>query len=309
MVIDGTGIGFDLNGNGTQNYFNLLEACEVDNTNHAAPYTGTGVHIRNEGNHNTLIRCNLQYLDTGVEIAAGTGTAVSANLIQSTIFMNFQTYGVNFPASATGTGNSLINNWFENTPTNGTGVNIADTTAVATFLLGNVYSGLTTDLNDLSDNTANRQTMQLDVDRQRIGNLILEFQSATGGRIRAQRWSRSSVSDQNLDIIGNGMNLYGAQDLSNAGIALDGSGNAQIKVKGLSATNTKANNIRGNVAFATAGTKAVTFGTAEADSTYFVALSSDSNETFWVTSKATTGFTLNSSNASSVAVVDWILVR
>lgn len=33
------------------------------------------------------------------------------------------------------------------------------------------------------------------------------------------------------------------------------------------------------------------------------------NETFWTTSKATTGFTLNSSNASSTATCQWVLIR
>lgn len=79
--------------------------------------------------------------------------------------------------------------------------------------------------------------------------------------------------------------------------------------KGLSATATAANNLRGSATFATAATVSVTFSTAEPDTTYFVSISGNANETFWVTSKATGGFTLNSSNATSTAVVDWHLIR
>jgi len=79
--------------------------------------------------------------------------------------------------------------------------------------------------------------------------------------------------------------------------------------KGISGTSTSANNLRGSVTFATAATAAVSFGTNEPNATYYVALSGSANETFWVTSKATTGFTINSSNGSSTATVDWLLIR
>lgn len=82
-----------------------------------------------------------------------------------------------------------------------------------------------------------------------------------------------------------------------------------VMVRGLSALGVQANNLRGQATFATAATVAVTFDRAEPDTDYFVALAGSVNETFWVTSKTTTGFTLNSSNASSTATVDWILVR
>lgn len=67
----------------------------------------------------------------------------------------------------------------------------------------------------------------------------------------------------------------------------------------------------GTATFATSGTKTVTFGTAQADTSYYLGLShnSDTGETIYVTSKLTTGFTLNSNNSSSTATVDWVLVR
>jgi hypothetical protein len=81
------------------------------------------------------------------------------------------------------------------------------------------------------------------------------------------------------------------------------------QVKGISSTSTQANNLRGQETFASAATKAVTFGTAEANASYFITVAGNVDERFWVTSKGTGGFTLNSSNATSTAVVDWHLIR
>jgi hypothetical protein len=47
----------------------------------------------------------------------------------------------------------------------------------------------------------------------------------------------------------------------------------------------------------------------EPDASYFVSLSGNASETFFVTGKATSGFTLNSSNVTSTATVDWHLIR
>lgn len=59
-----------------------------------------------------------------------------------------------------------------------------------------------------------------------------------------------------------------------------------------------------------AGTAAIDFSTEELedmpDTTYLVFLAGDTAETFTWASKATTGFTINSSNASSTANVDWM---
>lgn len=68
-------------------------------------------------------------------------------------------------------------------------------------------------------------------------------------------------------------------------------------------------NVCGTATFATAGTKAVTFTFNEPDTSYRIIATGQANQTFWVTSKAVGGFTLNSSNASSTAVVEWFMVR
>jgi len=230
VQLAGSGTAFELDGNGVQNYFNYLEHIEVTNTTQAHPYLGKGVWIHNEGNSNALISGVIQWVDTGIQIEKGTGTAASQNLVQATEIQHFETFGINLPASATGTGNIFINNAIENVGGLGTGINIADTTAPATFLLGNSYSGLATNLNDLSDNTAFRQTMQFDIDRQRFANMIFEYQAATGSRIRGQRWSRAAPSDQQTDVIGNPLRLFHAANTTTPGLQtnIDGSNNPFI---------------------------------------------------------------------------------
>jgi hypothetical protein len=79
-------------------------------------------------------------------------------------------------------------------------------------------------------------------------------------------------------------------------------------VGSISAGGTVGTNLRGTATFAAATTKAVTFGTAEPDASYYVTLSGNAAGYCWVTSKSTTGFTINCSASNSNAV-DWILIR
>ena len=68
------------------------------------------------------------------------------------------------------------------------------------------------------------------------------------------------------------------------------------------------NTQKGSVTLAS-GTGTVTLPTTLPDNSYSVAVSTGVNETIRVTGKATTGFTVTSSNGSSNATVDWIVVR
>ncbi len=80
-------------------------------------------------------------------------------------------------------------------------------------------------------------------------------------------------------------------------------------VSGISGTATRANNLRGTASLTAATSVAVTFGTAEADASYFVQLTpSAANGGCWVTSKGTGGFTINF-NAPFTGSVDWLLIR
>jgi len=57
------------------------------------------------------------------------------------------------------------------------------------------------------------------------------------------------------------------------------------------------------------GTASVLFGTAETDTSYRINLSGNAAETFYWSSTSTSGFTINSSNASSTATVNWSIQR
>lgn len=78
---------------------------------------------------------------------------------------------------------------------------------------------------------------------------------------------------------------------------------------GISTTATAGKNLRGSVTFGSSDTATVTFNAAEPDANYFIAISGNAAEVFWATSKSTTGFTIRSSNPTSTASCDWIIVR
>lgn len=62
---------------------------------------------------------------------------------------------------------------------------------------------------------------------------------------------------------------------------------------------------RGSATFAGSNSVAVALPVALPDTNYSVGVSGSVGETFWVTSKTTSGFTIRSSNATSTATVDW----
>lgn len=81
-----------------------------------------------------------------------------------------------------------------------------------------------------------------------------------------------------------------------------------VGCQGISARDTVAQNLCGVATFAAATTVAVTFPVAEPDANYGIYLDNPANQTLWVTSKGTGGFTINASVANST-VVNWLLIR
>lgn len=81
-----------------------------------------------------------------------------------------------------------------------------------------------------------------------------------------------------------------------------------LGIGGISSTATSPNNFMGTATFAASTTVAVTFAVAEPDSTYYIFLEPSANQTLWITSKSTSGFTINSSVSNSAAV-RWMLIR
>lgn len=55
------------------------------------------------------------------------------------------------------------------------------------------------------------------------------------------------------------------------------------------------------------GTSIVSFTNSLPDANYQVFLTGNANERFYFSAKDVTGFTVNSSNTSSTAIVDWII--
>lgn len=80
-------------------------------------------------------------------------------------------------------------------------------------------------------------------------------------------------------------------------------GNISGASSGLSSTPT---DLRGTATFSSSTTVAVSFAETEPSANYYVTLGCNNDKTFWVASKATTGFTINASSTSSDSC-DWMV--
>jgi hypothetical protein len=81
-----------------------------------------------------------------------------------------------------------------------------------------------------------------------------------------------------------------------------------MRLEGLSQTDTEAKNLRGQVTLS-GPTAAVVFARQEVDASYYVTVTGDRSENFWVTDKTKDGFIIHSSEPASQAKVDWMLIR
>jgi hypothetical protein len=81
-----------------------------------------------------------------------------------------------------------------------------------------------------------------------------------------------------------------------------------VGCQGIAARDTSANNLAGTATFSASTSVAVTLPNAEPDANYLIFFDNPANQTLWVTSKSTTGFTINSS-ASNSTTVGWLLIR
>ena len=100
---------------------------------------------------------------------------------------------------------------------------------------------------------------------------------------------------------GNGMQLAGSYTPDYRPLTIKG-------CQGIASRDTSANNLAGAVTFSASTSVAVTLPNAEPDANYLIFFDNPANQTLWVTSKATTGFTINSS-ASNSTTVGWLLIR
>lgn len=112
---------------------------------------------------------------------------------------------------------------------------------------------------------------------------LLNFETVNGSKMRVGYGAIPGTTSQ-----GSRASYYGVGAIS--GTAVDG------------------NNLAGTKTLAS-GTATVTLSPAEPDVNYRIVLSGNAGETFYWGSKGTGGFTINSSNAASTAIVDWFIVR
>jgi hypothetical protein len=100
---------------------------------------------------------------------------------------------------------------------------------------------------------------------------------------------------------GNGMQLAGSYSPDYHPLTIVG-------CQGIAARDISANNLAGTATFAASTTFVVLFPRAETDANYLIFFDNPANQTLWVTSKTTSGFTINSSVSNSTTV-GWLLIR
>jgi Pectate lyase superfamily protein len=279
-----------------------------------------GIYLRGAANATDIIACNIGDVTTCVEVKPETGYTYAANavLILGSWFEGYTTAIIadNLVAGTTGpSGLRVIGCRFES------GTTVFDWCAtsttqppVAPYLAGNFFVSnagtyivnpnsiyytsldmcLTPSINpsfkaDLTIESTSGSTHPLTVETIG-GNRGIAVAKSDGTVVVNLLWTGSDNGGEVKGSTTDTLHLGGVKGISNHGTV-------------------KAQNLRGTKTFQSSAAAAVTFATAEADASYYLTLSGSAGETFWVSSKATTGFTLNSSNATSTAVVDWHLIR
>lgn len=81
-----------------------------------------------------------------------------------------------------------------------------------------------------------------------------------------------------------------------------------VGCQGIAARDTSANNLAGSITFTGGTTATVSFSVAETNTNYLIFLDIPANKSYWVTAKTTSGFTINTT-AASTDTVGWLLVK
>lgn len=252
-----------------------------------------GISLPNSVNQIRIINNNLNLLTGnttfGILIGGGTGGTctdliIKGNNINSPIGSGI---ALRKPSAGTLSGIIIEGNTVRNT---GIGLDISDCSDITlqgNYLVANTYGAV------IEPVTA--------VTRANIINNMF------GGNTTSGLFFETSIIGLNL--IGNNFGaestpITGASVVSGVVIISNNSG-----LTGASSGGYTPANACGTATFSTSGTKTVTFTLNEPDTNYRVVITGNASESFWVTSKATTGFTLNSSNSSSTATIEWIMLR
>ncbi|MEO2054688.1 MAG: hypothetical protein ABGX83_05255 [Nitrospira sp.] len=140
-----------------------------------------------------------------------------------------------------------------------------------------------------------------------VADLEVETASSQGGVTIISSTVKNIKAENQRPVIVSGLSSYNFMGTTTP-VYIAHSGRLR-GIAGISTTAVEPRNLKGTCTFATAATCTVSLSPNEADASYEIFVGSQANETFWITAKATTGFTFNSSNATSTAVASWFMVR
>lgn len=306
-------------------FWNHIDHCSIRPWAGAEGYSTYGVLLIGAANATHVTNCMFSGSNTHVQLQAHLGQTYVPNavVIDGNAFEAPNTGKAIVLTGSASTyhvsGTRITNNRFEALNTavelNGTGT----TVQLPTYMSGNYAD---TSVTNYLVNTLNIPVIMLDATIVGADMGPGKFQNQDGFVFRNEDSAFDTLVVRGPNI-GSGLAIHSSSGVRYGRWALQASQGTLLKgrysgpyapinlgvIQGISSTDTESQNLTGGVTFTSAATKAVTFPIAEPDTSYRVFVSGDVNETFWVTSKTTSGFTINSSNATSTANVNWFIIR
>jgi hypothetical protein len=301
----------------TGSFWTRLERC---NARKLSAGTGTspdyGIEILGASNATNIVNCNISLVGTCIRHTVESGQQYIANavLVQGSAFEQYTTAYHWTGSSSTVRGPTFVGNRFEagTTVYKFSGTKTGEV-ATSPLMTANIYiPGAGTFIDDavtvyptFADYSI---TPQVNPSYAWFGEPVLHRQ------IGADQHAAKFVTQT----VGHGIEVATSNEVTRATLKTKSGGGATLEfsdelgdirqLRSISGTATGGSNLRGSVTLV-AGTASVSFSVAEPDTSYFLALSGSAAESFGWSAKATTGFTVTSSNVASTATVNWLLIR
>ena len=231
-------------------------------------------------------RVNAQNVETCLKIDAGSGQTAANNTFSDTYCLTATT-GASIKKGAT----TELRGWRANNVT--TCLDINDSTG--TYLYSPKCEAFTTGIR-LGATTATTHTRM-------FAPILINTPTVGTGISIASGTTRTTIYDP----LYSGLTTNISNSAAAGQVFLFDQG-ALIGMTGLSGSYSTASNTNGSCTFAAATTCAVTFGTAQSDTSYKIQLGCNANKTFYWSSKTTGGFTINGSSSGS-DTCDWWITR
>lgn len=308
-------------------FWNLIDQCSVRPWSSAEGFCTYGIKLMGAANATTLRNNTLSGSNTHVILMPHPGQIYSANAVN--IDGNF----FEGPTSATAielnsaaptyhvTGTRITNNRFEAINTAVTLTGSGTTVQLPTYMSGNYAD---TSVTNYVVNSLNIPLIMLDFDI--VGSPMgpAKMINQQGVTVEAQNSGYNPLTlipaalNRGLALRTQAGVIVGRIVYSNAaggiGMQLAGSYSPDYRpltikgCQGIAARDTAASNLAGTATFLASTSVSVTLPNAEVDANYLIFFDNPANQTLWVTSKSTTGFTINSSTSNSTTV-GWLLIR